>query len=321
MLCIKLIHEILNPGSKGRDFFVKHKHMEQLKIAIQGVKGAFHEIAARNYFSPTNIDIIPCLTFDGVIDSVTSERADFGIMAIENVIAGSILSNYNLIKNSNLKITGETFLRIQQNLIGLPGQDLSSLEKVYSHPVAIAQCRKFLKELGNIEVIETDDTALSVKNIADKGLINCAAIGSALSAEMYNMQILQDGIETFKKNQTRFLLIQHETQHIKNTYDKASLHIELRHETGSLAQLLAIFSKYHINLTKIQSIPIVERDWEYSFFIDIIYPSYQIFEFAMHEAKLCSNRLDVLGQYHSGKLFHSNHKIEHHEHSSSCTLA
>jgi len=241
------------------------------RVAIQGVSGAFHEIAAREYFVGEEIEILPCSTFKDLFKALAADETLLGIIAIENTIAGSLLQNHNLLRESGCLIVGEHKLRIEHNLAVLPGQRIEDIEEVYSHPIALMQCEDFIDEHRHIKAIESEDTALSAKEIADKQIPKRGAICSSLAAEKYGLEIIAKGIETNKRNFTRFLMIAEptlaETMINGTLLNKSTLVFTLPHEEGSLAKVLSILSFYHVNLTKIQSLPIIGREWEYQFYI------------------------------------------------------
>ena len=276
-----------------------------LKVAIQGVHGAFHEIAARRFHLAEEIDVVPADTFDILIQTVEKGEADAAVMAIENTIAGSLLRNYNLLNNSNLRIRGEVFLRIKQNLMALPGITIEDLEEVHSHPVALQQCEEFFEQYPKIKLVEAHDTALVAKEIREQGLTKIGAIGSELAAEIYDMNILGASIETYKKNFTRFLYITKDT-HIDSIlpdFDKISLVFSVNHTVGSLHKALDVLSKNNCNLTKIQSAPIMDKPWEYLFFVDFVLGQYSNYPKAMVELHRVVNEIKVLGEYKSGEYF------------------
>lgn len=273
------------------------------RIAIQGGYGAFHEIAAMYFFGEDNIDILPRNTFKDLMKSLKKRQVDFGIMAIENSLAGSILPNYNLIKDSNMKIIGEIYLRIRQNLVALPGQQIEDLREVFSHPMAILQCQQFFDRHPNIKLIESVDTALSARDIREKDLMGIGAIASNLAAKKYDLQILAESIETNKMNYTRFLILE-ENNGIHSDPDivnKASLHFALAHKSGSLSKILSILSYYDQNLTKIQSMPIMGRDWEYQFYVDLMFDDYDWYKKAVEAIRPFTSELGILGEYKKGK--------------------
>ncbi len=273
------------------------------RIAIQGGAGAFHEIAALHYFGSENVEIVPSLTFRDLFKSLKHQHADYGIMAIENMVAGSILPNYQLLSESNMKVIGEIYLRINQNLVALPGQTIDQITEVYSHPMAILQCQNFFEDYQHIKLIESVDTALSAKEIADNQLIGIGAISSSQAAEKYGLEILKANIETNKMNYTRFLILADKEQEVEfeEPVNKSSLHFALAHEIGSLAKILSIFSYFNINLTKIQSLPIVGKEWEYFFYVDVEFTDYNIYKHALDSVKPFTSTLGILGEYHKGK--------------------
>lgn len=235
------------------------------KISIQGQRGSFHDIVARSVFG-NNSQILERSNFEQVFEDVKSGKADYGIVAIENSVAGSILENYDLLQQYNLPIIGEYYLRIKHNLMALRGQTISDIKEVRSHPMALKQCHEFLKQL-NVKLVESEDTASSAKEIQEKKLTEVAAIAGDLSARLYGLEVLAAGIETDKQNYTRFLVISKETNKLKSS-DKTSIVVELKHAPGSLAKFINVFVLANVNLTKIESRPIVGRPWEYRFYID-----------------------------------------------------
>ncbi len=273
-----------------------------ISIAIQGGYGAFHEIAAKHYFEPEEIDIIPNNTFRDLMVSLKKRHVDFGIMAIENSLAGSIIPNYALIKDSKMKIVGEIYLRIRQNLVALKGQKISDIKEVFSHPMAILQCQLFFDNYPEITLIESIDTALSAKMIRDKNLMGMGAIASDLAAAKYELEILAAGIETNKMNYTRFLILRENNGHKIDTsiVNKASLHFALAHKSGSLSKILSILSYYDINLSKIQSLPIMGKDWEYQFYVDVIFDDFDWYKKSLEAIRPFTSELGILGEYVKG---------------------
>ena len=276
-----------------------------LKIAIQGVHGAFHEIAARSFHPNDNIEIVPADTFDILIEKVKSGEADVAVMAIENTIAGSILRNYNLLNNSKLRIKGEVFLRIKQNLMALPGIAIENLKEVHSHPIALQQCEEFFEKYPHIKLIEAHDTALVAKEIRENLWTDIGAVGSELAAEMYEMNILAASIETYKKNYTRFLYISPENTEggAHSQFDKISVVFNTSHAIGSLHRALEVLSRNNCNLTKIQSAPIMDKPWEYMFYVDFTLGNYSDYPKAMVELLRVAGEVKVLGEYKSGVYF------------------
>ncbi len=274
------------------------------RIAIQGGPGAYHEIAARNYFPAAGLEIIPVLTFPDLIKTVANPTlSEGGIMAIENSIAGSILGNYRLLNASPLTISGEVFLRIRHNLMALPGSDISEIKEVHSHPVAIAQCHEFFKQYPHIQLKESADTALSAKNILDKNLKGVAAIASAAAADLYEMDVLAKGIEDNKQNFTRFLIL-HRNKHNSTVANKVSVSFSLPHKTGSLAVVLTQLAVAGANLTKIQSVPLVGKEWQYIFFIDFVQEGNGLDDTLKALGNMTTD-LKVLGHYQSGAYYES----------------
>ncbi len=280
-------------------------NIENRRIVIQGIAGAFHEIAAKHFYPDNLLEIIPSNSFEGLIESTKNrDLADCGIMAIENTIAGSILNNYSLIRQSDLSITGELYLRIKQNLLALKGQQISDLIEVHSHPMAIAQCRPFFKKYPKIKLIETEDTAQSAKFIFDNKLKGIGAIASSIAAEQYNLEILAESIETNKENYTRFLILEKKNgRFIKNEYNKISVCFSLKHEVGTLHQVLAGLAENNANLTKIQSVPIIGQSWHYLFFIDYVLQNPSDFEKTIKTIELQTEELQILGRYQTGKHY------------------
>ena len=228
-----------------------------MKVAIQGVRGAFHEVAAREFFAGKEIEPVERLTFNDVMESVLGFESDYGIMAIENTISGTIHANLKLLRQYDVKICGEVSLRIKQNLVALPGTKLEDIQEVRSHYMAINQTRQFFRKYPDIRLVESESTAISMRQIAEKQIANIGAIGGEYAAQMYGLEIIQSGIETNKKNYTRFLIVQPNNGNRPANCDKASLSIILQNHPGSLSQILSIISFYGVDLTKIESSPII----------------------------------------------------------------
>ena len=270
-----------------------------MKIAIQGILGSYHDEVAKLCFGD-NSNIIECLSFDNLVDSIKNEVAEIGIMAIENSIAGSIISNYSLIDNFDLSIIGEYYISINHQLMSLPGTDFSSIETISSHPMALLQCKDFLKTTDKI-IIESKDTAEVARMISDEKISTMAAIASPKAAEIYGLDILMSNIQTISNNETRFVFISKNENKDYKDLNKASLKIILSHESGSLAKILNIFNDYNINLTKVQSIPVIKTPWKYSFFIDLTFNKSDVFIKAIELVKRNSQFLKVFGIYKSFK--------------------
>ncbi len=275
------------------------------RVAIQGVAGSYHDIAAHNYYEGEEIEIIPCNTFREVIESVQRDSSIVGLMAIENTIAGSLLQNHELIRQSGLSITGEYKLRISHSLVALPGTTLEEITEVNSHPIALMQCTKFLDSLPNAKVVEKDDTALSAQWIAENHLKGHAAICGKLAAKIYGLEVLAEGIETNKRNFTRFLSIADhwKADEILNgiVKNKSSLVFSLPHTAGSLAKILSVLSFYDMNLSKIQSLPIIGREWEYLFYVNLTFKDFTRYKQALDAIRPLTKDLKILGEYAEGK--------------------
>jgi prephenate dehydratase len=270
------------------------------KVAIQGFKASFHEIAAYKFFG-SDIETVMCDSFRGLFSDIENKNSGYGVVAIENTVAGTILPNYALLRNSEVKVIGEVYLQIQQNLMALPGETIENLTEVHSHPMAILQCHEFFEPYPKIKLIESADTALSATMVHQKQLKGIGAIASIAAAEAYGLEILKEGIETNKKNFTRFLVIQDSKDFINITKpDKASLCFHLAHRTGSLASVLMSLSDNKINLTKIQSLPLVGREWEYFFHLDLEFDDYAAFKNAVDDIGPDVHELQVLGEYKRG---------------------
>jgi len=271
------------------------------KVAIQGGIGAYHGIAAENYFSTDEVEIIPCNTFRDIFKVIKKDPNVIGIMAIENTIAGSLLQNYELLKSYKLPIAGEYKLRISHSLAALPGQNIHDIKEVQSHPIALMQCGDFLETLPGIRVVEHEDTALAARDIAIGNVRGTAAICSARAAEIYGLQVLASGIETNKHNFTRFLIFGNkwmvEELQQNETLNKASVVFTLPHTEGSLSKVLSVFSFYGINLTKIQSLPIIGREWEYQFYVDFKFDDLERYQQSLVAIKPLISELRTLGEY------------------------
>ncbi|NPA68929.1 MAG: prephenate dehydratase [Chlorobi bacterium] len=278
------------------------------KVAIQGIKGAFHEEAAVKYYKNKKIEIVPCVTFSELTEAVENGKADTGIMAVENTIAGSILPNYSLIENSDLRITGEIYIRIVQNLIGNT-ENINNIKEVYSHPMALYQCGSFFKNHPGIRLIESFDTAISAKHIADSGEKNTAAVASSFAAKRYNLKIIAKNIEDNKLNYTRFFELKRKPDKKPEKINKASVCFTLSNKKGSLASILSVLAYYEINLHKIQSHPIIGKPWKYSFYADLVFDSKKKYKQAKKAVIPLTTNFKVLGEYkESNKSLTKLHK-------------
>ncbi len=271
------------------------------KIAIQGIAGSFHEDAARRYFED-EIKVIECKSFTSVCNLIDNDEVSIAVMAIENSIAGSLLQNYALIREYHLKVIGEIYIHIQMNLMANPGVTRDDIKTIYSHPIAIKQCAEYLeKYFPDVRLIENQDTAASGKLVHDEKLMDSAAIGNHRTAELYELDIVDTGLETNSKNYTRFLIL---SKHAKpnELSNKASLCFEVGHYYGALANVLNTFAENKINLTKIQSVPIIGKPNEYTFHVDVEWDSVENYEKALHAILKNVSSLSVLGEYVRGEL-------------------
>lgn len=279
----------------------QHFFSDMMKsVAIQGVKGCFHEQAARLFYDQQGLsvtDIVECLTFDGLYKSLDSGKADAAVMAIENTVSGGLLPNFELLRKYDRKIKGEVFLRIQQNLMALPGQRIEDIKEVRTHYMAINQTRTFFKDYPWIRLVESEDTAKSAADVANEGLMGVGAVASVLAAELYGLDILAESIETYKQNFTRFLIFDDALEVDKSQVNKVSLCFTLSHTPGSLAHVLTILSFYGMNLTRIQSLPIPGQEWQYFFYVDIKFDDYVRYGQALAAVRPLMEDLDVLGEY------------------------
>ena len=272
------------------------------KVAIQGVKGCFHEQAARLFYEKHGNavpEIVECLTFDDLYRSMDAGSADAAVMAIENTVSGGLLPNFELLRKYDRKIKGEVFLRIQQNLMALPGQKIEDIKEVRTHYMAINQTREFFQNCPWIRLVESEDTAKSAADLAAAGLMGVGAVASSLAADLYGLDILAESIETYKQNFTRFLILDDALDVEKSEIDKASICFTLPHKPGSLAHILTILSFYDMNLTRIQSLPIPGQEWQYFFYVDIKFDDYVRYEQALSAVRPLMEDLNILGEYRS----------------------
>jgi len=271
------------------------------KVSIQGYEGSFHQVAAQQFFGK-DVTVLPCATFREVVKIAGSKKeSDGGVMAIENSIAGSILPNYNLLKKSNLRIGGEIYLQIKQNLLVNPGVKLQDIREVHSHPIAIQQCFGFLDKY-DWKLIETEDTALSAKHVHQHRSKHIAAIASKLAAKLFNLEVIAPNIHTMKNNYTRFLILQREDAMVlPDGANKASVNFNTDHSRGSLAKVLTQIADGGINLSKLQSFPIPGSDWQYSFHADMEFDSMEQFNAVMDAIKPLTEEVKVYGVYKKGK--------------------
>lgn len=278
------------------------------KIAIQGIESSFHHVAATKLMGNEMIDLIPCDSFEKVVEAVNNNKADYGVLAIENTIAGAILPNYNLIDSAKMVILDEVYLTIQMHLMALESESIHDIKEVHSHPVALLQCKKYLcKFPPQFKVIEGKDTAYEARKIKMKQLRGVAAIAGKQVASKYGLKILDSNIQHVKNNETRFVLLGKTSNEHVSIVNKATLKFELKHEVGSLSNILQVFSTFNISLTKIQSLPILDRPWQYAFFVDIVFQDYQLFVSVVEVLEKVVKQLTVLGVYRENK---KNYKSE-----------
>jgi prephenate dehydratase len=276
------------------------------RVAIQGVAGCYHEIAAKQYFADKEIEVVPCDSFPEMFARLRADRTLLAAMAIENTIAGSLLQNHELLRESDMKIIGEHKLHISHSLCALPGQTIEDIAEVDSHPIALMQCTEYLETLTGVKVVEKQDTAGSAEEIARKQLKGHAAICSEYAGRMYGLDILASGIETNKRNFTRFLILADQWSADELTdiakVNKASLAFCVPHAHGSLSKVLTILSFYDQNLTKIQSMPILGREWEYRFYIDLTFDNYHAYRKALEAIMPFIKDFKILGEYEEAQL-------------------
>ena len=279
------------------------------KITIQGVAGCFHDAAAHLYFEGEEVETIPCESFPAMFDTLSSDSSLLGIMAVENTIAGPLLQNHELLRQSTLKVIGELKMRISHVLCALPGQEIDRLTEVNSHPMALMQCEQYLRRHPNLKIVERFDTAGSAEEIARDNLVGHAAVCGEYAAGLYGLDILERGIETNKRNFTRFLILADaltagEIGPGEQDIDKASIVFTLPHTQGALSKILTILSFYDINLSKIQSTPIVGREWEYRFYVALTFDSLLRLHQAIDAVRPLIRDLSILGEYSEAKVTH-----------------
>ncbi|MBR5687657.1 MAG: prephenate dehydratase [Prevotella sp.] len=271
------------------------------RIAIQGIIGSFHDIASHQYFQDEQVQIICCSTFEQVFENIKRDPTVIGMMAIENTIAGSLLHNYELLRDSGTTVVGEHKLHICHSICCLPEDDWSTITEVHSHPVALMQCRHYLANHPELRAVETEDTAGAAEYISRHQCRGMAAICHAEAARLYGMKVLEDSIEDNKHNFTRFLVVCHPRKadflRPLEKANKASLVFSLPHEEGSLSKVLTILSFYNINLTKIQSLPIIGHEWEYMFYVDVTYDNLTRYRQSIDAIAPLTKELTILGEY------------------------
>lgn len=274
--------------------------LQQLRVSIQGYAGAFHEAAAREHFAGHEVITVAGHTFADVIKQVETGESDVALMAIENTLAGSLMANYDLLQRSSLRITGEVYLRIRQNLMALPGVEISELREVYSHPIALMQVREFFHAWPKINLVESADTALSALHVKESNDRTRGAVAHSLAARLYGLDILASGIETNKLNHTRFLVLTRGRDTSADEGNKVSFSFSVSHEAGSLSRVLMVLDAYKINLTKIQSTPIVGRPWQYRFYVDFQLNGHVTLAEALAGIGPITKEMRILGVYPEG---------------------
>tara|TARA_B110000908_G_scaffold77568_1_gene93249 strand:- start:974 stop:1801 length:828 start_codon:yes stop_codon:yes gene_type:complete len=270
-------------------------------IAIQGAEGSNHHKVARDFYG-NSIQLKECMSFDALVDSLLDNSAVLGVMAIENTIAGSIIPNYALIDANNLHIIGEKYLNIHHHLMALKGQNIKDIKEVWSHPMALLQCKEFFKKYPHVKLVEDVDTAEVAKRISEQNLLGIAAIAPKIAAEIFDLSIIEDEIQTIKENATRFVIVQ--TKLPTNRIDqinKASLKFQLDHKRGSLAAILNVLSDCKMSLTKIQSMPVIQTPWKYSFFVDVTFEDYKEYEKVIKILEIMAEEFKILGTYENGR--------------------
>jgi prephenate dehydratase len=273
----------------------------ETKIAIQGIKGSFHHQVAQQYFEQVD-GLDECMSFDDLVKSLVNNRSQKGVMALENSIAGSIIPNYALIDRHDLHIIGEHYLDIHMNLMVLKGQKIEDIKEVHSHPIALLQCAVFFSQYPHIKLVESGDTAETARRIQEQKLNGIGAVAAPIAAELYDLEILAAGIHTVQSNKTRFVIVKTTNKEWpKEAVNKASVKFELDDTPGSLATVLNVMNNCKLNLTKIQSMPIIDRPFQYSFFVDVIFEKYKHYEKAKNILALMTTHFKVLGEYKRGE--------------------
>lgn len=274
---------------------------ENEKIAIQGVKGSFHHQVATEFFG-TNYHFEECMSFDELVNSLTENQSQVGVMALENSIAGSIIPNYALIDRNNLHIIAEHYLDIDMNLMVLKGQKIEDIKEVHSHPIALLQCAVFFSKYPHIKLVESGDTAETARRIQHNKIEGIGAVAAPIAAQLFDLDIIASSIHTIQSNKTRFVIVKTKNKELpKEQINKASIKFELDDTPGSLATLLNVMNNCKLNLTKIQSMPIIESPFQYSFFVDVVFEKYKHFEKAKKIIELMTTRFKVLGEYKNAR--------------------
>jgi prephenate dehydratase len=260
--------------------------MQKKRVAIQGIRASFHEEAAFKFFG-TDIETVECESFKKTCEVLKNKQADYVVMAIENSIAGSLLPNYTLLREYNFSIVGEVYLAIQLHLLALPGVKFEDVKFVQSHPIAIRQCSDFFEEFPHLNVVESSDTAACAKKIREENLTDTVAIANLLAAKLYDLEVMERRIESNKKNFTRFLIL----------VNKASLSFQVGNSVGSLADVLNILANHKINLSKIQSMPVLGKRNEYNFYVDIEWKNQADYDSAIRQVLKHTINFNIMGEY------------------------
>ena len=290
----------MDAGGAGRHSPRNSIPKHAMIVAIQGISGSFHhQVALLNFGEQA--EVLPFLTFEEVAKSVASGTASVGVMAIENSIAGAILPNYDLIDRYELSIYEEYYLPISHHLMALPGQSITDLTEVRSHPMALLQCKAFLAQWPKIRLIDDQDTASVAKRIQEEQLLGVAAIASEIAAASYGLEILAPQIQTVKDNFTRFIFLTREKSKTQEEANKVSFKITIRNEAGGLAKLLTMLAEKNLNLSKIQSIPLMDKPWDYAFFIDAEFKDPASYQEAVAQMSKEFGELKIFGEYRSRK--------------------
>jgi prephenate dehydratase len=269
--------------------------MQKKRVAIQGIRASFHEEAAFKFFG-TDIETVECESFKKTCEVLKNKQADYVVMAIENSIAGSLLPNYTLLREYNFSIVGEVYLAIQLHLLALPGVKFEDVKFVQSHPIAIRQCSDFFEEFPHLNVVESSDTAACAKKIREEKLTDTVAIANLLAAKLYDLEVMERRIESNKKNFTRFLILANKP--LENVeVNKASLSFQVGNSVGSLADVLNIFASHKINLSKIQSMPVLGKRNEYNFYVDIEWKNQADYDSALRQVLKHTINFNIMGEY------------------------
>lgn len=267
-----------------------------VRVAIQGIRASFHEEAALKFFGD-DIQTVECNSFKETCEAMVAGKADFVVMAIENSIAGSLLPNYTLIREYNFAVTGEVYLPIQLHLMGLPGVKLEDAQFVTSHPIALRQCIDFFDSFPHLKIVESSDTAACAKKIKDDGLTDTLAVANTLAAKLYGLDILERRIESNSKNYTRFLILQNKKNEDLTTINKSSICFQVGNHVGALSQVLTIFAEQEVNLTKIQSMPVLGKRNEYYFYVDLEWSDNEKYDAAIRRALKYTVNFNIMGEY------------------------